>query len=427
MSMSNFSAKENTNVESKSENESEIQDESQKCENFTDILFNIRKKHSNKVIMAHININFLRNKFDMLTNSVTEYIDIIMISETKLDSTFPYALFHLKDFSNPYRLDRNCHGGEILVYVRDNIPSNLVKLDQNFDNFEGFFTELELSKKNKWLLSYSYNSHKGNIKQHLSNISKGLDELNSKYDNILVRGDLNSEMSEPSLDEFCQTYNLVSVVNKPTCSKNPKNPSCIDLMLTNKQERFLKANTIETGLSDFHKMVVSVFKTSFKKQKPKIVTYRDYKRFANEKFREILITYLSTGKNISYDAFENLVLQALDKMAPIKQKHIRGNQSSFMNKDIHKPIMTRTRLRNRFLKEPTQMNRLAYKKQRNYCVSLMRQNKKQYYGSLNVNHVTDNKNFWRVIKPNFSNKILDTNRVILRDGGKVISVISLKL
>ena len=54
-------------------------------------------------------------------------------------------------------------------------------------------------------------------------------------------------------------------------------------------------------------------------------------------------------------------------MAPIKQKHIRGNQPPFMNKDIHKAIMTRTRLRNRFLKEPTEMNRLAYKKQRNYC------------------------------------------------------------
>ena len=91
-----------------------------------------------------------------------------------------------------------------------------------------------------------------------------------------------------------------------------------------------------------------------------------------------------------------------------------------MNKDIHKAIMARTRLRNRFLKEPTQMNTLAYKKQRNYCVSLMRQNKKQYYGSLNVNHITDNKNFWSAVKPNFSNKILVTNRVILRDGGKIM-------
>ena len=69
-------------------------------------------------------------------------------------------------------------------------------------------------------------------------------------------------MSEPSLNEFRQTYNLGSIVNKPTCFKNPKNPSCIDLVLTNKKERFLKAKTVETGLSDCHKMVFSVFKTS---------------------------------------------------------------------------------------------------------------------------------------------------------------------
>ena len=91
-----------------------------------------------------------------------------------------------------------------------------------------------------------------------------------------------------------------------------------------------------------------------------------------------------------------------------------------MNTDIHKAIVTRTRLRNRVLKEPTQMNRPAYKKQGSYCISLIRQNKKQYYDSLNVNHIKVNKNFWRVVKPNFSNKIFGSNRVILRDGGKFI-------
>ena len=84
--------------------------------------------------------------------------------------------------------------------------------------------------------------------------------------------------------------------------------------------------------------------------------------------------------------------------------------------------MTRTRLRNRFLKEPTPINRLAHKKQRSYCVSSMCENKKQYYGSLSVNCITNNKNFWRVVKSNFSNKIVGTITVILRDGSKTISV-----
>ena len=86
--------------------------------------------------MAHININSLRNKFDILTNSVSEYIDVVMISETKLDHTCPHALYHLKNFSNPSRLDRNSHGSGILVYIRDNIPCNLVKFDQKFENLK---------------------------------------------------------------------------------------------------------------------------------------------------------------------------------------------------------------------------------------------------------------------------------------------------
>ena len=93
MIMSNFSTKENINVEGKRENERGIQDESQKCENSTDFLFNIRKHHSNKIIMAQININSLRNKFDILTNSVSEYINILMISESKFHDKFPHSLY----------------------------------------------------------------------------------------------------------------------------------------------------------------------------------------------------------------------------------------------------------------------------------------------------------------------------------------------
>ena len=147
MSISDSSAKGNANAENKNENESGIQDESQKCKNFIYSLVKIRKDHSNKIIMAHININSLRNKFYVLTNSVTEYKNILMISETNLDDICSHALYHLKDFSNPYMLDGNSHGGRILVQVRDKIPSNLVKLDQKFENFEWFFIELELSKK----------------------------------------------------------------------------------------------------------------------------------------------------------------------------------------------------------------------------------------------------------------------------------------
>ena len=67
------------------------------------------------------------------------------------------------------------------------------------------------------------------------------------------------------------------------------------------------------------------------------------------------------------------------------------------------------------------MNILAFKKQRNYRALLIRENKKQYYASTNVNLITDNKNVWRIVKQNFSNEIVTTNRVVLKDGGTIIS------
>ena len=79
------------------------------------------------------------------------------------------------------------------------------------------------------------------------------------------------------------------MINKPTCYKNPDKPTCIDLILTNFPWSFQNSCVIQTGLSDFHKMIVTVMKTSYRKIEPKVMNYRDYKSFSNEGFRELLL------------------------------------------------------------------------------------------------------------------------------------------
>ena len=64
-----------------------------------------------------------------------------------------------------------------------------------------------------------------------------------------------------------------------------------------------------------------------------------------------------------------------------------------MNKSIKKEIMNRTRLKNKFLKENSEENRLAYNKQRNLCTSLLRKKKKAYFENLDTSKITDNKHF----------------------------------
>ena len=115
------------------------------------------------------------------------------------------------------------------------------------------------------------------ISEHLNEIGKNLDLLLSKYDNFLLIGDLNTEPTEAAVFNSCEIYNLKNSIIDKTCFKNPTKPTCIDLIVTNRPKCFQDAVVFETGLSDFHKMSVTVMKMYYAKQKPSIVYYRKFK------------------------------------------------------------------------------------------------------------------------------------------------------
>ena len=119
---------------------------------------------------------------------------------------------------------------------------------------------------------------------HLHHLNKGLDVYLKSYDNILIMGDLNSEFSENCLNGFYNVNSLKTLNRGPTCFKNPSNPSCIDLFPTNRQQTFQQTHAIETGISDFHKLVVTVMKTHYKKQTGKTIQYRNYKNLHEQSF-----------------------------------------------------------------------------------------------------------------------------------------------
>ena len=185
---------------------------------------------------------------------------------------------------------------------------------------EGFYVEINLHKK-KWLLSCSYNSDKGNINNHLAALSKSLDIYSSEFDHFIVLGDFNIGVDNNEMKDFCLNYNLKSLICVPTCYKNPDNPSCIDLILTNSPGSFQSSCAIETGLSDFHKMTVTVIKASFQKLKPRVIIYRDYDSFCNEVYRDNLTEELSKQNFVenSLEKFIDTCRVVLDRQAPRKK------------------------------------------------------------------------------------------------------------
>ena len=85
----------------------------------------MKENSPNKIIVGHLNINSLRNKFEALQFIINRNLDIILLSETKLDDSFPAAQFMLKNFGIPYRLDKNSIGGDCyFMFLRPYLPSS---------------------------------------------------------------------------------------------------------------------------------------------------------------------------------------------------------------------------------------------------------------------------------------------------------------
>ena len=117
-----------------------------------------------------MNINLLRNKFELLVDQVKENIAVLMTSETKINESFPFGNFLIGGFSKRYRLDRNSLGGGIFLYVREEIPINLIETKP----IEGFCVGINL-RNDKWLMNCSYNPRKNMIGNHLRALSEKLD------------------------------------------------------------------------------------------------------------------------------------------------------------------------------------------------------------------------------------------------------------
>ena len=209
-------------------------------------------------------------------------------------------------------------------------------------------------------------------------------------------GDFNTEPTDAALSNFCETYNFKSLIKDETCFKNPNQSSCIDLIITSRSKSFQNSMVIEKGLSDFHKICITVMKMYCNKQNPSITHYRKFKDFNNDGFINDFKMFLLKSFNeetIPFQALRKSVNLTLEKHAPSKARYTRANQVLYMNKKLSTEIMKRSCLRNKFLNTKSDLDRKAYNKQRNCVVSLLRKEKKRFYGHLNASVLTENRSF----------------------------------
>ena len=149
----------------------------------------------------------------------------------------------------------------------------------------------------------------------------------------------------------------------------------------------MKYQNFETCLSDCHKLVCSILRASFKKVPLRIIKYRDQKHFDQKKFlrnldSKLLQGYLCRNWNEPYEKLSEIFVHILNHHAPLKEKQIKGNHTPFMDKELSKAIMEKSKTRNKYLKWPSRENYVSYKKSKNKCNSFTKKAKKIFLRKL---------------------------------------------
>ena len=354
-------------------------------------LKDIRLKNPKKVTVGHLNINSIPNKFDGIMDIVKHNLDIFVISETKIDESFPNVQFFCEGYSLPHRRDRCLGGGGLLMYVNQDIPSRILISYIIPDDIEILCVEINL-RKQKWAVFGIYRPPGMKESYFIDHISRLIDSYSKKYENVIIMGDFNMQECDEHMKGMLVSYNLINIVKENTCFKGP--PKCYDFILTNRKYHFQNTVAMTTGFSDFHKMTVTVLKS---KSDPLQIKYRDYKNYNPANFREELSYKLLANENSSTDfrEFQCILCEVVEIHAPMKIKKVRANNSPFMTKSLRKMIMNRSRCKNVYFKTKTVENLENYRKLGNACTKLTRKAKKEYFQNLHMNDITDNRTFWR--------------------------------
>ncbi len=346
------------------------------------------KKYSNCLKVGHININSIRHKFNPLREALSKkMLDILCIQETKLDDTFPQAQFDVSGFKQ-YRQDYRSNEGGIMVFIRDDIAHmRRTDLEVNEDRdgrIETLVLEIKI-KSEKWVLSSLYKQPKVKPGTMSMAIDTHINSCKAVTPNSVIVGDINLDVLKQKncVRDTLGVQGFKNCVTQPTCFKG-QNPTSIDAILTNVPKRVQGVECFDTGLSDFHHMVLFSTKVHVPARQPRKIIYRTYKKFDAEKYNHDLscapfhVGGIFDSIDDSYWYYETLLKGIIDEHAPLKCKTVRHNQVPYMNGQLRRAINYKNKPKRRFEKCKNSTNWELYRTQRNYVGKLQRQSLSSY-------------------------------------------------
>ena len=196
-------------------------------------IYSNNRQISDFQILRKLRLKYPRNPNKII--NVGEFIgrlqlDYFVISETQLDSSFPSAQFHIVDFEIRNRWDRNKSGVGLIEFVKKGILTKRLKdLEKNLS--ETICTEITISKKRWFCMSVYRPPSSSNIDTFFSELTIFLSKAVNKFDNPIIMGDFNLDITKEDCSEFDKLEELRDVFNLT----NLLNPKHVISIITNRQ------------------------------------------------------------------------------------------------------------------------------------------------------------------------------------------------
>ena len=172
----------------------------------------IGSKNPKNATIGHLNVNSLRNTFTTVDELLKGKIDICLVSETKINESFPKQQFKIND-CKAIRRDRDSFGGGLIFYMNEQIPSNVLTLESIPRDIEIILLDFTV-KNRKWLCIGLYKPPSQSEKYFLDHLSKTLGQLTYQYDKTILIGDFNLTVENNNLENFMNTFDLECLIKK---------------------------------------------------------------------------------------------------------------------------------------------------------------------------------------------------------------------
>ena len=156
-----------------------------------------RCKNPKNVIIGHLNVNSLRKKFVVVEELIKNKTDVCLISEAKVDESFPNQQFKING-QKMLRKDRDRFRGELMFYVNEQICSKVLSLESIPVDIELILLEFTV-KNERWLCLGIYRPPSQNEKYFIDHLSKTLGQLSCQYDKTMLIGDFNLTINNERL------------------------------------------------------------------------------------------------------------------------------------------------------------------------------------------------------------------------------------